>query len=40
MVDTQVDKSRCPNLWVYAISSQVDLGYVRDESGILRGKGQ
>ena len=40
MVDTQVDQSRCPNLWTYALSSQIDLGYVRDESKIIHGKGK
>jgi len=28
MVDTQIDKARCPNLWRYVFSEQVDLGYV------------
>jgi hypothetical protein len=39
MIDPRVDKSRSPNLFTYARSPEVDLGYKRDESGILRSKG-
>ena len=31
MVDTQIDESRCPNLFEYAHAQQVDLGYVTNE---------
>jgi len=32
MVDPRVDKARSPNLWSYAVSPEVDLGYQQDES--------